>query len=145
MAVVCICYIENAMSAQIRYATRRLHRKVPNAFIVTALVRNKDEAGNAEELAAGNSGTVKQCALAGNMHWTTTFHQAEGAQMDDTEERIRQWAYRLWYEEGCPEGRELVHWEKARELVAKEDSQQSATDSEEQSPNSTDTSGKKGW
>lgn len=43
--------------------------------------------------------------------------------MDDTQERIRQWAYRLWQEEGRPEGRELVHWEKARELVAIEDNQ----------------------
>jgi hypothetical protein len=41
--------------------------------------------------------------------------------MDDFEERVRQRAYRLWRDEGCPEGRSDVHWEKARELVAIEE------------------------
>jgi hypothetical protein len=39
------------------------------------------------------------------------------------EERIRQWAYRLWREEGCPEGRADAHWDMATELVAIEESQ----------------------
>ena len=43
--------------------------------------------------------------------------------MNDLEERIRRRAYRLWEEEGCPEGRELAHWDMATELVAMEDSQ----------------------
>lgn len=47
--------------------------------------------------------------------------------MSDTEERIRAWAYRLWEEEGRPEGRESVHWERARELVAIEDNQKHTT------------------
>jgi hypothetical protein len=50
VALICICYIENATSAQIRYAVRRLRRKVPEAFIVTALVRKGDLLGRAEEL-----------------------------------------------------------------------------------------------
>jgi hypothetical protein len=37
-----------------------------------------------------------------------------------TEERIRDRAYRLWLEEGQPEGRASEHWEKARELLALE-------------------------
>jgi hypothetical protein len=41
--------------------------------------------------------------------------------VNDLEERIRRRAYRLWEEEGCPERRELVHWDKATELVAIED------------------------
>jgi hypothetical protein len=41
--------------------------------------------------------------------------------MDDWEKRVRDRAYKLWQEEGCPEGREGVHWEKARELIAIED------------------------
>ena len=41
--------------------------------------------------------------------------------MDDLEERVKRRAYRLWQEEGCPEGRADVHWEKARELVAIEE------------------------
>jgi len=41
--------------------------------------------------------------------------------MDTFEDRIRQRAHRLWVEEGCPEGRSDVHWDKARELVAIEE------------------------
>jgi hypothetical protein len=43
--------------------------------------------------------------------------------MDDFDERVRQHAYRLWMEEGCPDGRSDVHWDRARELVAIEDNQ----------------------
>jgi hypothetical protein len=43
--------------------------------------------------------------------------------VSDVEERVRRRAYRIWEEEGCPEGRELVHWDMAAELVAIEDSQ----------------------
>ena len=38
-----------------------------------------------------------------------------------TEERIRAKAYQIWLEEGCPNGRDEVHWEMARQLVAIED------------------------
>jgi hypothetical protein len=47
--------------------------------------------------------------------------------MDDLEERIRKRAYQLWEEEGCPEGRADVHWDKAAELVAIEDNQKHTT------------------
>jgi hypothetical protein len=47
--------------------------------------------------------------------------------MDDFNERVRQRAYRLWVEEGCPEGRSDVHWDKARELVVVEERQKPAT------------------
>jgi hypothetical protein len=40
---------------------------------------------------------------------------------DDFEERIRAKAHELWVEEGRPEGREDVHWERARTLVAIEE------------------------
>jgi len=49
VALICICYIENATSAQIRYAVRRLRRKVPKAFIVTALVGKEDLLNRVEE------------------------------------------------------------------------------------------------
>jgi len=45
----------------------------------------------------------------------------------DLEQRIRDHAYRLWVEEGRPEGRAEAHWEMARELVAIEDNQRLAT------------------
>jgi hypothetical protein len=47
--------------------------------------------------------------------------------MDDFDERVRQRAYRLWVEEGCPEGRSDAHWDKARELVAIEENQRHTT------------------
>lgn len=37
-----------------------------------------------------------------------------------SEDRIRERAYRLWLEEGQPQGRDAEHWEKARELLALE-------------------------
>lgn len=37
-----------------------------------------------------------------------------------TEDRIRERAYRLWLEEGQPQGRSTEHWQKARELLALE-------------------------
>jgi hypothetical protein len=45
--------------------------------------------------------------------------------MDDRqrEARIRERAYRLWLEEGRPEGREAAHWDMATELVAIEENQ----------------------
>ena len=49
--------------------------------------------------------------------------QKREVHVSELEERIRRRAYRLWEEEGCPEGRELVHWDMATELVAIEDSQ----------------------
>ena len=41
--------------------------------------------------------------------------------MGELERRIRQKAHELWEQEGRPEGRAGVHWEKARVLVAIED------------------------
>src|ERR1700733_515445 len=37
--------------------------------------------------------------------------------------RIRERAYRLWQEQGCPEGRADAHWELAKEIIAIEDAQ----------------------
>jgi hypothetical protein len=39
----------------------------------------------------------------------------------DVERRIRDRAYAIWEEEGCPEGRDAEHWMKACEEVAAED------------------------
>lgn len=41
--------------------------------------------------------------------------------MSDREERIRQHAYRIWQEEGTPDGQARRHWEMAEELVAQEE------------------------
>ena len=47
--------------------------------------------------------------------------------MDDFETRVRERAYRMWQEAGCPDGRAAEHWEKARELVAIEANQKLTT------------------
>src|SRR5829696_2843582 len=47
--------------------------------------------------------------------------------MQDFDERVKQRAYRLWVEEGCPEGRSDVHWDRARELVADEENHKLTT------------------
>jgi hypothetical protein len=39
----------------------------------------------------------------------------------DREARIRERAYLLWEEDGCPHGREHEFWERAKELLAIED------------------------
>ncbi len=40
----------------------------------------------------------------------------------DRENLIRERAYRLWEEDGRPEGRDLEFWERARELIGMEES-----------------------
>jgi hypothetical protein len=40
---------------------------------------------------------------------------------EDREQRIRNKAYHIWLEEGCPEGRAEAHWDMATELVAIEE------------------------
>lgn len=46
--------------------------------------------------------------------------------LDDSNEarlqRIRERAYHLWQADGCPHGRDLEYWERARELVGIEES-----------------------
>ena len=41
------------------------------------------------------------------------------------DEEIRQLAYRLWQEEGCPDGRHLQHWLKAETILLEENRQPS--------------------
>jgi len=42
------------------------------------------------------------------------------------DQRIRERAYHLWEADGCPDGRDLDYWERARELVGMEDSGETA-------------------
>jgi Protein of unknown function (DUF2934) len=43
--------------------------------------------------------------------------------MGSVEERIRERAYQIWLDEGCPEGRAEAHWDMASELIAIQDNQ----------------------
>lgn len=40
----------------------------------------------------------------------------------DREKRIRDCAYQIWQEEGCPDGKAAEHWEQARRMIEKEES-----------------------
>ena len=60
VALVCLCYVENATTAQIRYAVRRLRRKAPNAFILVALVGAADNLDEQAVREFANVELVKQ-------------------------------------------------------------------------------------
>jgi hypothetical protein len=46
--LVCLCYLENATPAQVRYAVRRIRRKAPDAFILVSLLNENDKIGQTE-------------------------------------------------------------------------------------------------
>jgi Protein of unknown function (DUF2934) len=54
-----------------------------------------------------------------------SFAQAEQARLIENEknasQRVREIAYRLWQEEGCPEGEALRHWFAARALFERDE------------------------
>ena len=43
--------------------------------------------------------------------------------MPDKARRIRELAHHIWEEEGRPHGRDGEHWEKARQMVEREDAE----------------------
>jgi hypothetical protein len=48
--LVCLCYLEKATSAQVRYAVRRIRRKAPDAFILVSLLNGSDQIEDAETM-----------------------------------------------------------------------------------------------
>ena len=50
-----------------------------------------------------------------------TRHATMPATTQNTDQKIREKAHELWILEGRPDGRDLSHWEMARELVAQEE------------------------
>jgi len=51
-------------------------------------------------------------------------HNIAGVAMDgnsNREERVRHRAYRIWQQEGRPEGRDIDHWEQAEQEIERED------------------------
>ena len=52
VALICLCYVENATAAQIRYAIRRLRRKAPAALILVTLAGETSNTDRAEGLPA---------------------------------------------------------------------------------------------
>ena len=51
VALICLCYLEYATPAQIRYAIRRVRRRIPNVTILVALFGNTEQFGDGEEIA----------------------------------------------------------------------------------------------
>ena len=50
VALICLCYVEYAASAQIRYAVRRIRRRVPDVLILVALFGNTGQTDGDEGL-----------------------------------------------------------------------------------------------
>jgi hypothetical protein len=50
VALICLCYVEYATPAQIRYAIRRVRRKAPDVFILIALFGNASGIDEQEKL-----------------------------------------------------------------------------------------------
>jgi predicted PurR-regulated permease PerM len=50
VALVCLCYVENATPAQVRYAARRIHRKAPEALILICLLNETDKIEDAQAM-----------------------------------------------------------------------------------------------
>ncbi len=46
--LVCLCFLENATPAQVRYAARRIRRKAPDAFILVSLLNETDKIEDTE-------------------------------------------------------------------------------------------------
>jgi hypothetical protein len=62
---------------------------------------------------------------------TSTHDQLEpGSTMTDHNDRIREIAYFLWLDEGCPEGEEERHWAAAETLLQSEPEQRKRTEGE---------------
>jgi predicted PurR-regulated permease PerM len=66
VALVCLCYVANATSAQIRYAVRRLRRKAPKACILVSLAGAADNVDDKTFREFANVTCVKQ-SLAGTV------------------------------------------------------------------------------
>jgi predicted PurR-regulated permease PerM len=90
VALVCLCYLENATSAQIRYAIRRLRRKAPDAFVLVTMVGEASNIDDEEILQSSpNIDFVKQSlsetvdrifAVATNPSQTQRFPEPNGEQ-----------------------------------------------------------------
>ena len=64
-AAICVCYIQNASAAQIGYAVRRLRRKVPDVFVLIALLGGRDPAEDKEQFRKASHADVIETSLEG--------------------------------------------------------------------------------
>jgi len=64
-SAICVCFIESASAAQIGYVVRRLRRKVPEAFILIALLGNHDLGEETEQLRQASKADAIETTLDG--------------------------------------------------------------------------------
>ena len=62
---ICVCYIESASAAQVGYAVRRLRRKVPDAFILIALLGNHTPGEETDQLRQASNADAIETTLEG--------------------------------------------------------------------------------
>jgi len=65
ISAICVCYIESASAAQIGYAVRRLRRKVPEAFILIALLGNYGLTEDTDQLREASNADAIEMSLNG--------------------------------------------------------------------------------
>ena len=65
ISAVCVCYIENASVAQIGYAVRRLRRKIPQIYILIALLGDSDLVGDIDQLREASNADAIETSLKG--------------------------------------------------------------------------------
>jgi hypothetical protein len=75
--------------------------------------------GTAADFAKSRPGTNHQRRRLGANGDAEMMHDEEN-EREQEEERIREFAYRIWQEEGFPDGQAERHWEMARQAVAAE-------------------------
>jgi hypothetical protein len=95
-----------------------LHRGVTPGLVTETKLRGVERTeGEGEDDAAGG---MEPSSREPHSPVTEPQH-ARNAMTADSTQKIREKAYELWVLEGRPEGRELDHWDMARELVAQEE------------------------
>ena len=65
VSAICVSYIESATAAQIGYAVRRLRRKVPEAFILIALLGNHGLGEETDQLRQASNADAIETTLKG--------------------------------------------------------------------------------
>jgi predicted PurR-regulated permease PerM len=80
VGLVCLCFVGSATSAQIRYAARRLRRKMPDAFMLVALIGDTDVSNQDVRSAVGN-GSI-QTTLSGTLEEILKVVKSSGGSAD---------------------------------------------------------------
>jgi hypothetical protein len=60
VALVCLCYVADPSSAQVRYAIRRLRRKATEAFMLVSIIAGADDVSGPEAVRACQADDVRK-------------------------------------------------------------------------------------